>query len=203
MERYTHEKEVFRNKKALSCGNEDLGILGIEHTLLNINLPALLWAEEREDALPFACLGKEYWFDKTQVEEIDKTLQYAWGYGIAATAILLNSPQRFGSHEEEALLEKVIHPDFDREDPNAFISAFPMETEDGRDYYRAFVEFLSCRYMRDDCKCCGNSRRGYHVRSAYFVWYAYWWKYCKYLGGFGTGDFLLFGGLYAGREIAV
>ena len=39
MEKYTHEKEIFRSKKALSCGNEDLGILGIEHTLLNINLP--------------------------------------------------------------------------------------------------------------------------------------------------------------------
>lgn len=152
MGKYVHEKEVFRNKKALSCGNEDLKILGIEHTLLNINLPALMWAEEREDALPFTCQGKEYWFDRKHVEEIDRELQYAWSYGIAATAILLNSPQRFGSHEEEALLKKVIHPDFEWEDKNAFISAFPMETEDGRNYYRAFVEFLSDRYMRDDAK---------------------------------------------------
>lgn len=152
MGKYLHEKEIFRNKKALSCGNEDLEILGIEHTLLNINLPALMWAEKKEDALPFVSRGREYWFDREQVEDIDRQLQYAWGYGIAATAILLNSPQRFGSHEEEAFLKKVIHPDFQWEDKNAFISAFPMETEEGRNYYRAFVEFLSERYMRDDGK---------------------------------------------------
>lgn len=152
MDKYVHERQVFRNRKALSCGNEDFGILGIEHTLLNINLPYLMWAEPKEDAIPFSCEGREYWFDRSAVEEIDRTLQYAWGYGIAATAILLNSPQRFGSHEEEALLKKVIHPDFQWEDPNAFISAFPVHTEEGREYYRAFVEFLSCRYMRDDAE---------------------------------------------------
>ena len=77
------------------------------------------------------------------MENIDRHLQYAWGYGISATAILLNSPVRFESHGEEALLKKVIHPDFQWEDENAFISAFSMETEEGREYYRAFVEFLS------------------------------------------------------------
>ena len=152
MEKYTHEKETFRSKKALSCGNEDLGILGIEHTLLNINLPALMWEEPGEDAISFACQGREYWFDRKQVENIDRHLQYAWGYGVSATAILLNSPVRFDSHQEEALLKKVIHPDFQREDENAFISAFSMETEEGREYYRAFVEFLALRYMRDDAK---------------------------------------------------
>lgn len=121
MGKYLHEKEIFRNKKALSCGNEDLEILGIEHTLLNINLPALMWAEKKEDALPFVSRGREYWFDREQVEDIDRQLQYAWGYGIAATAILLNSPQRFGSHEEEALLKKVIHPDFQWEDRKSVV----------------------------------------------------------------------------------
>lgn len=152
MEKYRHDKERFVTKKALSCGNEDLRELGIEHTLLNINLPALMWEEPREDAIPFACDGQEYWFDREQVEQIDAHLKYAWGYGIAATAILLNSPERFGSHGEEALLRKVMHPDFEWDDPNAFISAFSMDTEDGRRYYRAFVEFLSYRYMRDDAK---------------------------------------------------
>lgn len=152
MGKYQHGKEIIRTKKALSCGNEDLRELGIAHTLLNINLPALMWEEQREDALAFSCGGKEYWFDKKQVEAIDGQLIYAWGCGIAATAILLNAPERFESHREDALLRKVLHPDFDREDENAFISAFSMDTEDGRSYYRAFIEFLSCRYMRDDAK---------------------------------------------------
>lgn len=41
---YTHEAEIFRTKKALACtyDNEDAKILGIEHTLMNINLPAVI-----------------------------------------------------------------------------------------------------------------------------------------------------------------
>ena len=55
MGKYQHGKEIIRTKKALSCGNEDLRELGIAHTLLNINLPALMWEEQREDALAFSC----------------------------------------------------------------------------------------------------------------------------------------------------
>lgn len=142
MGKYLHDMECFHTKKALSCGNEDLRELGIEHTLLNINLPALMWEEPGEDAISFVCEGREYWFDRAQVEAVDAKLQYAWTYGIAATAILLNAPERFESHREAALLKKVLHPDFDWGDENAFISAFSMDTEDGRSYYRAFVEFL-------------------------------------------------------------
>lgn len=149
---YQHEPERFVTKKALSCDNEDLRGLGIEHTLLNINLPALMWQEPPADAIPFESGGNKFWFDAGAVREVDRWLLTAWQYEIAATAILLNAPERFGSHGEEALLNRVLHPDFDREDENAFISAFSMETEDGRSYYRAFVEFLSCRYMRDDAK---------------------------------------------------
>ena len=152
MGKYTHEEEVFTTKKALGCANEDLKLLGIEHTLLNINLPAMMREEPKEDSISFCCQGKEYWFDKKAVEEADAVLKNAWSYGISATAILLNSPRLFGSNQEEALLRKVIHPDFDWEDPEAFISAFSMDTEDGRRYYEAFVEFLSCRYMRDDAR---------------------------------------------------
>ncbi len=147
---YTHDREVFSAKKALGCGTEDLRELGIEHTLININLPALMWEEPPADAISFVCEGRKYWFDAEAVAAIDRQLLFAWQYGISATAILLNAPERFESHREEALLKKVLHPDFDSSDENAFISAFSMDTETGRRYYRAFVEFLACRYMADD-----------------------------------------------------
>jgi hypothetical protein len=150
MGKYVHEQKSFVTKKALACGNEDLKVLGIEHTLLNINLPALMVEEPLDDSIPFVSGGKNYWFDRAAVEDVDRVLQNAWQYGVAATAILLNAPRLFDSRGEEALLKKVIHPDFEWQNPNAFISAFSVADEEGCGYYRAFVEFLSDRYMRDD-----------------------------------------------------
>lgn len=147
---YKHETEIFKTKKALSCDNGDLESLGIEHTLLNINLPTLMREEPKEGDIAFKCQGKTYYFSAAAVEKTDGFLKTAWNYGIAATAILLNAPRLFGSNQEEGLLKKVIHPEFEWDSPDAFISAFNMVQEEGRAYYRAFVEFLSVRYMRDD-----------------------------------------------------
>lgn len=152
MGNYTHAEEIFVSKKALSCNNEDLKVLGIEHSLLNINLPAMMRVVPENDSISFVCRGKQYWFDRKAVEQTDEILQNTWRYGVSTTAILLNSPRLFGSLGEQALLDKVIHPDFDWNDAQAYISAFSMDTEEGRNYYEAFVEFLSCRYMRDDAK---------------------------------------------------
>lgn len=149
---YTHPEEKFVTKKALSCNKEDAKILGIEHTLLNINLPAMMREVPLVDSISFLYSGKEYWFDRKAVEETDAVLISAWECGMSATAILLNSPRLFGSNAEQALLDKVIHPDYDWQDPQAFISAFSMDTPGGKAYYEAFVAFLSERYMRDDGK---------------------------------------------------
>ena len=53
---YKHKAEVFQTKKALSCANEDLKILGIEHTLININLPALMKENPDSDDICFLSL---------------------------------------------------------------------------------------------------------------------------------------------------
>ena len=85
--------------------------------------------------------------------------------------ILLNAPRTFGSTGEQALLDKVIHPDFDWEYPSAFISAFNTETEEGLNYYGAFVEFLVERYTRPDKKygCAVGAIISNEINSQY-VW---------------------------------
>lgn len=149
---YKHKAEVFQTKKALSCANEDLKILGIEHTLININLPALMKETPDSDDIRFLSGDRTFYFSSAQVEKIDQFLRAAWKYKIAATAILLNAPRMFDSNQEKALLNKVIHPQFDWNSAGTYISAFNMENEEARAYYRAFVEFLSSRYMRDDAE---------------------------------------------------
>ncbi|NLG25496.1 MAG: hypothetical protein GX558_09080, partial [Clostridiales bacterium] len=68
--------------------------------------------------------------------------------GLVVTLILLNSPRLFGSNGEQALLDAAIHPAFDWDCGQAFISAFNMRAEDGQNLYRAFVEFLAGRYAK-------------------------------------------------------
>ena len=149
---YKHEEEKFITKKALGCCNEDCEILGIEHSHLNINLPALMMEEPDSTSIPFSVNGKTYYFCREAVDKIDETLVEYWKYKVACTAVLLNSPKLFDSRNEEALLKKVIHPDYEWNASNAYISAFSVANEESLGYYRAFIAFLSDRYMRDDAK---------------------------------------------------
>jgi hypothetical protein len=149
---YKHEAEQFVTKKALGCCNEDCEILGIEHSHLNINLPALMMVKEDDDSISFTYDAKTYYFCSEAVQKVDETLLEYWKYGISCTAVLLNAPKLFDSRNEKALLDKVIHPDFEWDVPDAYISAFAVEKEESCGYFRAFIAFLSERYMRDDAK---------------------------------------------------
>ena len=116
--------------------------------LMNINLPALMAAIPGEDTMDYPFNGRIYHVRKSAVEEIDKHMLSA----PIMTMILLNSPRLFGSSGEKALLDACLHPHYDASCPNAYISAFDMETEEGQNYYAAFVSFLAERYTRPDRK---------------------------------------------------
>ena len=82
----------------------------------------------------------------------DQAIDQAMAAVPMMTMILLNSPRLFGSTGEKALLDACLHPHYDWNCPNAYISAFDMETEEGQGYYAAFVSFLVERYTRPDGK---------------------------------------------------
>lgn len=136
--------------KALAASGEDLRILGIKQSLININLPAFMTLQKNEDSFPYFCNGRTFYFVKKEVEKLDQYMKETYEYGIIVTGILLNSPKLFDSQKEEELLSKVVHPSYDRQDSSAYISAFNMETEEGQEYYKAFLEFLAERYARED-----------------------------------------------------
>ena len=122
--------------------------VSIRQSLMNINLPALMAAAPGPDTIEYPFNGRVYHVRRAAVEEID-------GYMTDVpmrTMILLNSPRLFGSTGEKALLDACIHPRYDWNCPNAYISAFDMETEEGQGYYAAFVSFLVERYTRPDRK---------------------------------------------------
>ncbi len=118
----------------------------IRQGLMNINLPALMAAVPGEDTLEYSFNGNMYYVRKSQVDSIDSYMKSV----PMTTMILLNSPRLFGSTGEKMLLDKCIHPRYDWNCPNAYISAFDMETEEGQNCYMAFVSFLAERYTRPD-----------------------------------------------------
>ncbi len=121
---------------------------GIRQGLMNINLPALMAAAPGPDTIEYPFNGKTYLVRRSAVEEIDRHMASV----PMMTMILLNAPRLFGSTGEKALLDACIHPRYDWSCPNAYISAFDMEAEEGQGYYAAFVSFLVERYARPDRK---------------------------------------------------
>ena len=121
---------------------------GIRQGLMNINLPALMAAAPGDDTIEYPFNGRVYYVRKAEIESIDAAMSAV----PMMTMILLNSPRLFGSTGEKALLDACIHPHYDWACPNAYISAFDMETEEGQGYYAAFVSFLVERYTRPDRK---------------------------------------------------
>lgn len=141
--------------------------LNIQQGRLDISLPCLMTTVPGDDTLPYDFNGRTYYFRRSAVEQVDKQMRSV----PISTMILLNSPKLFGSTQEQALLDACVHPHYDWECPNAYISAFDMETEEGQGYYGAFVEFLVERYTRPDKKygCAVGAIISNEVNSQY-VW---------------------------------
>ena len=141
--------------------------LGIRQSRPDVSLPGLMTMSPGENAIPYRFNGRTYYFIRSAVEALDKQMLSA----PVNTMILLNSPRLFGATGEKALLDACIHPRYDWNCPNAFISAFDMETEEGQNCYGAFVEFLVERYSRPDKKygCAAGAVISNEVNSQY-VW---------------------------------
>ncbi|MBR0462783.1 MAG: hypothetical protein IJJ23_00130 [Clostridia bacterium] len=135
-------------KKTLGLPGELAKRHHIRQGLMNINLPALMTTLPGPDDIAYPFNGRTYYVRRAAVEEIDRHMTSV----PMMTAILLNSPRLFGSTGERALLDACIHPGYDWNCSNAYISAFDMETEEGQGYYAAFVSFLVERYTRPDRK---------------------------------------------------
>lgn len=153
--------------KTLTGPAEVLKELNIRQSRPDISLPGLMTMMPGENTIPYRFNGRAYFFLRSAVEALDEQMRSA----PVNTMILLNSPRLFDATGEKALLDACIHPNFDWKDPNAFISAFDMETEEGQNCYGAFVEFLAERYARPDRRygCAAGAVISNEVDSQY-IW---------------------------------
>ena len=138
--------------KTLYGTDEDIRILGLKQTMLNINLLSLFSYGAREDTVSYEHNGKTYFLRREKIRELDQFMIHMHEMGVLVTLILLNSPRLFGSTQEPGLLKAAVHPGYEWTRKDAFISAFNVRTEEGMGYFTAFVDFLSKRYSREDAK---------------------------------------------------
>ena len=111
--------------KALHGRLEDMKELGLTQTLININLPALLAVDPGDaEVIDFVSDGRVYHFLKEKIDRLDRYMREMDENGFLVTMILLNSPRMFDSTQEPALLEKAIHPRYEWDAKDAFLSAF-------------------------------------------------------------------------------
>ncbi len=139
--------------KALGgADEEDIKTLGVHQTLLNISLTALMSTVKNDDTEVYLYNGREYYIYKDAIEQNDRIITRAWKNGQLTTLILLNSPEQFGSKKEQALWDIALHPRYDWQARDAFLSAFDAVREEGNGYFCAFIDFLMRRYTRSDAK---------------------------------------------------
>lgn len=141
-------------KKGLQIGNvEDAVNLGVKHIALNMSEGDFIMLEPEEDnTIEFVHDGRTFYFNKGRVLGNDKRIKNLSDRGMIITYILLNS-KKWGTDVPDDLWEVIKHPDYDKlKDGSARISQFNVVTEDGVDYYKAFIAFLTERYTREDEK---------------------------------------------------
>jgi hypothetical protein len=124
---------------------EDAVALGVGHAALNLNLPTILRPAQTESTVTFRMDGRDFYFDGAYLARFDQRLKELSDRGIIVTLILLNS-MKWDEVEIHSDLRPILpHPAYD---PEGLISAFNVIQPQALEYYKAFVEFVSWRYMQ-------------------------------------------------------
>jgi hypothetical protein len=141
------EPKRLQAAKGLTCitshyKTEQLNELGIEHLSVNVLLNNLLLPREQSGYEPVESSGRQWWFHKNRIDELDRSLQVAKEAGIQAAAILLlaNGPPESND---------LIHPEAD---PAGTYSMPNLNHAEAAAEYAATLQFLADRYSRQDTR---------------------------------------------------
>jgi hypothetical protein len=137
------------SKKGTHAHGADAKALGVCHATMNVNLCELFSAVPGEDTQPFESNGCTFHVRRAVAAGYDQAVRDYHQDGTNLSMILLASPRLFGADNNPLLNALALHPNYD---PEGFISAFNMHTEDGVAYYCAFLDYLASRYMREDAR---------------------------------------------------
>lgn len=125
---------------------EDLDNLAISSITVNIPVTSFMYLDQRPNAFTHEYGGEKYYVDRTQVENLDKTLQTAADKDIVVSAIIL--VQKASQTADPKVGELLQHPQFSGGD--AFFTMPRMDQPASVNVYAAMLDFLADRYSRPD-----------------------------------------------------
>lgn len=139
---HTHTKKGLQVKVL-----EDALKLGLGHAALNVNLPCIVQASDENDAIVFPFEGKRFFFNRSYMQMLDHQIKTLSDRNVVVNLIIINRAEWYGVGGDPVLTPLFIHPKFH---PDGVVSAFHMTSFEALMYYRACLEFLAERYMRQD-----------------------------------------------------
>lgn len=119
---------------------DDALALGVHHAAINLNLSGLIDLEKRDGNPRWTSDGREFSFQQPYLEALDQQVKPLSKAGVLVYLIVLAYPT--GDPVKNAVL---IHPHA-RPDGKYTIAAFNNETDDGKRWLRAVMEFLADRW---------------------------------------------------------
>lgn len=141
---------VASSKKGLQVEQVDDALaLGIKHAALNLNLARMIDPQSTGENLrqpSWESGGRTFWFCADYVESLDRQIKPLSDAGVIVNLILLVYESK-----DETVNRIMLHPNYDRNAPNK-LSAFNSQTEEGKQWLAATIEFLANRWSRDDQK---------------------------------------------------
>lgn len=135
------------SKKGLQVQmTDDAEELGNQHAGINMPFDQLMQLEDEgeEETITFVSRGREFYFDRAEVEASDRQIKPLSDNGEVVNLILLV----YASTDPNSAASVLIHPDADPAGGPVF--GFNTETAEGVAHYTAAVEFVTQRYTRDD-----------------------------------------------------
>ncbi|WP_423128730.1 DUF5722 domain-containing protein [Gaoshiqia sp. Z1-71] len=123
----------------------DLDDLHITSATVNVAFTEFMYLQSRSNAITHSYGDKTYYFDRTRVEALDRTMQAARSKNIVVAAIILvQNASQCADPEIGKLLQ---HPDYTSEG----IYTMPnLTTPASVNCYAAALDFLASRYCRSD-----------------------------------------------------
>jgi hypothetical protein len=128
---------------------DDALALGVKHAALNVNLSELIVpnADEGETSLHWTIDGRTFSFHRERVEQMDHTIKTLSDHGVVVHLIIL-----VYKSADPDVNRIMLHPNYDDAAPS-HLSAFNVQTAEGRAWLTASMEFLADRWSGADDKC--------------------------------------------------
>ena len=151
----------------LDCIVDDLVALGATQAISGYSQPASMVSAGTPGAYEHTFAGRRFYFKKETVDTFVRYMNNLEKHGIRSVVRCHNDPFFYGEAADEAILDVIVHPDYDYDSDITYISAFNLRTEEGVLHYLAWQDFFLSR-------CAGGARAfamelGNEINSGY-IW---------------------------------